>query len=59
LNWLCATGIRYARCYADGPICGRSRATIMTGVHAHTHGQVNNVNEASPMVKLLSLVWRI
>jgi arylsulfatase A-like enzyme len=27
----------------------------MTGVHAHTHGQVNNVNEASPMAHMPSL----
>ena len=49
LNWLCDTGIRYARAYADCPVCAPSRATIMTGQHAWHHGQVANAGAHSPM----------
>jgi arylsulfatase A-like enzyme len=40
LDWLCDRGIRFTRCYADSPICGPSRHTIMTGRHAF-HQQVD------------------
>ncbi|MCK6488991.1 MAG: sulfatase-like hydrolase/transferase [Planctomycetes bacterium] len=34
LDWLCDTGIRYARAYADCPVCVPSRYSIMTGRHS-------------------------
>jgi arylsulfatase A-like enzyme len=39
LDWMCDRGIRFTRAYADSPICGPSRHTIMTGRHAF-HQQV-------------------
>ncbi len=48
LDWLCDTGVRFSRAYADSPICAASRATIMTGLHAWRHGQTNN-GGPSPM----------
>lgn len=42
LNWLLETGVQFTRCYADSPICGPSRMTIMTGRHAFTNGAVTN-----------------
>lgn len=54
LNWLCDTGIRYTRAYADCPVCAPSRATIMTGQHAYHHGQTRN-SGVSPMAHLPTL----
>lgn len=34
LDWLCDTGIRFTRAYADCPVCIPSRYSIMTGRHA-------------------------
>jgi len=55
LNYLCDTGIRYTRAYADSPVCGPSRATIMTGLHAHTHGHTSNNDRVSPMATVPTL----
>lgn len=49
LNWLCGTGIHYSQCFSDCPVCGPSRATIMTGQHAWHHGETVNTKQASPM----------
>jgi arylsulfatase len=47
LNWLAAQGIAYTRAYVDCPVCAPSRATLMTGRHAHTNGmRANSSNEA-------------
>lgn len=55
LNWLCDTGIRFSRAYADTPVCAPSRATIMTGLHAYHHGQTTNTSSTSPMARLPTL----
>lgn len=49
LDWLCATGIRYTRAYADCPVCAPSRATIMNGLHAWRHGLTNNSSHPNPL----------
>lgn len=54
LDWLCDTGIRFSRAYSDCPICAPARATIMTGLHAHTHGQLAN-GGLSPMSRFPTL----
>ena len=54
LDWLCDTGVRFSRAYTDCPICAPARATIMTGQHAHTHGQLGN-GGTSPMSHLPTL----
>ena len=54
LDWLCDTGVRFARAYADCPVCAPSRATIMTGLQAWHHGQTSN-GGISPMAHLPTL----
>lgn len=54
LDWLCDTGIHFSRAYTDSPICAASRATIMTGRHAWSHGQTSNAG-ISPMAHLPTL----
>lgn len=34
LDWMCDQGVRFARTYADCPVCVPSRYSIMTGRHA-------------------------
>ena len=55
LNWLADTGIRFANCYSDCPVCAPARATIMTGRHAYHHGLTNNSNKVKPMAAETSL----
>lgn len=33
LDWLCDTGVRFANCYCDSPVCVTSRSTLITGRH--------------------------
>lgn len=54
LDWLCDNGIRFSRAYADCPVCAPSRATIMTGLYASSHGQLNN-SGLSPMAQFPTL----
>ncbi|MCW8129785.1 MAG: sulfatase-like hydrolase/transferase [Planctomycetota bacterium] len=42
LNWLMDTGIQYARCYSDAPICMAARCTIMTGRHGYSNKYMGN-----------------
>jgi arylsulfatase len=55
LDWLATTGIRFTRCYADCPVSAPSRATLMTGRHAWSHGQTKNDGQPSPMSRLPTL----
>ena len=52
LNWLCDTGIRFSRAYADCPVCAPSRATIMTGLYA---SQSRPNQQQRPLVRWRSL----
>jgi len=49
LDWLCDEGIRFDRAYADCPICIPARATIMTGLHATSHGTTFNHGGKQPI----------
>lgn len=49
LNWLVREGISFVNCYSACPLCMPARATIMTGLEAHNHGQVGNDNSVLPM----------
>lgn len=35
-------GMRFDRCLVPNPICGPSRATVLTGLYSHKNGFVNN-----------------
>src|SRR5882762_1753181 len=38
-------GVRFANMFCTTSLCSPSRASILTGVYAHTHGVVNNFTE--------------
>ncbi len=38
LDRLASEGVRYLRCYSNGPVCSVSRSSFMTGMHATTIG---------------------
>lgn len=42
LDRLAKEGIRFDRCLVPNPICGPSRATVLTGKYSHLHGFYNN-----------------
>ena len=48
-------GIQFTRAYADAPLCGPSRVTIMTGKHAFTHGMFDNGNTSDFIDRTKSL----
>ncbi|MFT5459448.1 MAG: arylsulfatase [Myxococcota bacterium] len=41
------SGVRFARCYTNSPLCRPARVSMVTGVYPHQHGVQNN---ASPEV---------
>lgn len=45
LDRLADMGIRFTRTYAQYPICGPSRASIMSGLYPETNGVLNNNDE--------------
>ena len=49
LDWLVDEGIAFTRAYSDCPICMPARATIMTGLHAHSHGLTGNNDSVLPL----------
>jgi arylsulfatase len=55
LNWLCANGIHFSRCYSDAPICIAARTTIMTGRHGYTNQQTTNSGDSLPIDPACSL----
>ena len=42
LDLLAKEGIRFDRCLVPNPICGPSRATVLTGKYSHQNGFYNN-----------------
>lgn len=58
LDNLARQGIRFARHYANAPVCGPSRATIWTGRSPRIHGVVNNECELGHDLPLLPQALR-
>ncbi len=44
LDRIAREGMRFDRCLTPNPLCGPSRATILTGKHSHLNGFFNNTN---------------
>lgn len=44
MDALAASGALFRRAYVGYPVCSASKACIMTGLHSHTNGLVNNTN---------------
>jgi len=42
LDRLAAEGMRFANCFCTNAICAPSRAVILTGMHSHRNGVINN-----------------
>ena len=53
MDALAASGALFRRAYVAYPVCSASKGCIMTGLHAHTNGLVNNTNNyLKPAAKL-------
>ena len=42
IDKLAAEGMRFDRCYVGNSICAPSRATLLTGLHSHLNGKIDN-----------------
>lgn len=53
MDALAASGALFRRAYVAYPVCSASKACIMTGLHSHVNGLVNNTNNyLKPAAKL-------
>lgn len=44
MDALAASGAMFRRAYVAYPVCSASKACLMTGLHSHTNGLLNNTN---------------
>jgi arylsulfatase A-like enzyme len=44
IDRLAREGVRFDRCLVPNPLCGPSRASVLTGTYNHINGFVNNTN---------------
>ncbi|WP_395740147.1 sulfatase [Prosthecobacter sp.] len=44
MDALAASGVLFRRAYVGYPVCSASKACLMTGLHTHTNGLINNTN---------------
>jgi arylsulfatase A-like enzyme len=42
IDRLASEGVRFERAFCGNAICAPARATLLTGVHSHVHGVVDN-----------------
>lgn len=49
LGRLAAEGVRFARCYTASPPCSPARGCLMTGLYAHSNGQVGLTHRGFPL----------
>lgn len=59
LDNLAREGITFSNAYSDCPLCVPARTTIMTGLHAFTHGLTCNMSDSMPIVPDRSLPGRM
>jgi len=53
MDALAASGALFSRAYVAYPVCSASKACIMTGLHGHANGLINNTNNHfKPAAKL-------
>jgi len=48
LDALAREGVRFQNCFTPQALCGPARASILTGLHPHSHGLRRNVYPANP-----------
>lgn len=56
LDRLAADGVRFDNCYVQAPVCGPSRASLMTGRYLHNHGLWANGVDIRPTEELFTRV---
>lgn len=56
LDRLAQQGVRFDRCYVQSPVCGPSRASLMTSRYLHSHGLWANGVDISPHEELFTKV---
>jgi len=54
LDRLAGQGVRFDQCYVQAPVCGPSRASLMTGRYLHGHGLWANGVDIDPRAELFS-----
>ena len=47
-------GVKFSNAFATTPLCSPSRATILTGLHAHTHGITDNTDRSPASHRLVT-----
>ncbi len=52
IDRLAREGARFANAFATSPLCSPSRASLLTGLHAHAHGVIDNTDR-SPLTHRL------
>lgn len=56
LDRLASEGVLFENCYVQNPVCGPSRASLMTGRYVHTHGLHANGVDIAPGEEMFTRV---